>query len=159
MVQGLAAFEARFAAIPLRVRARVQAAMEKVAEEIVADMRRLVRKRRDRRLERSIGWTWGEAPAGSFVIGQVGRADYGSLRLTIYAGGREAFYARFVEFGTRPHSLAKGARKQNRAARMGGGYMHPGARPFPFFYPAWRLWKRKVKSRISAAMRQAIRES
>jgi HK97 gp10 family phage protein len=47
------------------------------------------------------------------------------------------FYARFVEYGTRPHSIAARNRK---SLSLGGFFLnsvdHPGARPRPFMRPA-----------------------
>ncbi len=36
---------------------------------------------------------------------------------------------------------------------------HPGTAPHPFFYAAYRTLKKRVKGRISRAMKKAIRES
>lgn len=133
MVQGLAELERRWSAIPARVKAEVQAAMEATAENVVRDMRKLAPKGDTGRLVRSINWTWGDAPQGAMTIGKstAGRA-YGALTLTIYAGGGDAFYARFQEFGT---------------VEMAAN---------PFFFPAWRIWRRRVRARIAAAVRRAL---
>ena len=74
--------------IPRAVRRRVAAAMEKSAAEIVALAVRFVPVK-DGDLRKSIGWTWGAAPEGSVAIAQ--SPDFGGLRITIYAGNREAF--------------------------------------------------------------------
>jgi len=143
MVDGLDKFNARVAAIPERIRENVQKAMEAAADQIVADMKRLAPKDTGE-LAASIGWTWGEAPAGSMVVGTVGRGtkrraaaggQYASMQITIYAGGGKAFHARFQEFGT---------------AKMPAN---------PFFFPVWRARRRGVKSAISGAIRKALRES
>ncbi|MBF9042955.1 HK97 gp10 family phage protein [Rhodobacterales bacterium HKCCE4037] len=133
-VQGLAEFERRFAAIPVRVREAVRDAMEKGAIDCVAEMRRAA-PFKDGDLRASINWSWGEAPAGAMVIGKVAGNEYGSMRITIFAGGGDAFYARFQEFGT------------------------TDMRANPFFYPVWRVWRRRIRARITRAMRKAIRES
>lgn len=132
-VEGLDRLKARWGAIPERVRSEVADAMEKVAALIVADMRKLAPKGDTGLLGLSIGWTFGEAPKGSMVIGSFKGRSYGGLRVTIYAGGGQAFYARFQEFGT-----------VNMAAN-------------PFFFPVWRVWKPRVKSRIRAAIRRGLR--
>ena len=132
-VEGLAKLQARYAAIPQRIRAEVTAAMEKAAGQIVTDMKRIA-PRDQGDLAASIAWTWGDAPKGSLVIGSLGGgSSYGALRITIYAGGGKAFYARFQEFGT-----------QNMV-------------PHPFFFPVWRVWRRRVQSRIRAAIRRGLR--
>lgn len=133
MVQGLDRLQARWQAIPQKAVANVTAAMEKVAGEIVADMERLAPKGKSRELLGSIGWTWGDAPKGTMTIGSVGGQEYGALRITFYAGGGKAFYARFQEHGT---------------VKMPAN---------PFFYPVWRIWKKRVRARMSAAFRKALR--
>ncbi len=52
-------------------------------------------------------------------------------------GGPDVYYARFVEYGTRPHTIA--AANKGFLAFAGGVYKsveHPGARPKPFLRPA-----------------------
>jgi HK97 gp10 family phage protein len=140
MVEGLARFNARWAAIPERVREEVTRAMETVAPLIVADMRRLAPKGDTLRVASSINWTWGDAPAGTMVLGSFGakggkNVDYGTLRITFYAAGGAAFYGKFHEFGTRKMTAS------------------------PFFYPVWRVWKRRVRSRIRSAISRGIKAS
>lgn len=134
MVKGLDRLNRRWQAIPKNARINVRAAMEDLASDIVEEMWSRA-PFRDGVLSGSIGWTWGDAPAGSMTIGKVGGKEYGAMRITIYAGGGEAFYARFHEFGT-----------QDMPAN-------------PFFFPVWRARKRRVKGRISRAMSKSIRES
>jgi HK97 gp10 family phage protein len=56
------------------------------------------------------------------------------LTATIYAGNDEAYYARWVEFGT-----------VKMAAQ-------------PFFYPSYRALRKKAKSNIKRSVTIAIRE-
>lgn len=121
--------------------------MEEGAAEIVAEMKRMApvlkepdARRRAGALRDSIGWTWGEVPAGTFVIDEIrsGRNagdQYATLRIKIYAGSKEAFYARWQEFGTRNHPAQ------------------------PFFYVAWRKNRAKFRRRIRTQVRRAIREA
>lgn len=134
MVHGLDRLKARFDAIPARVREAARLELEKSAQEIVDTMKRFA-PAESGALRESIGWTWGDAPSGSMTIGTVRGSEYGTMRITIYAGGKDAFYARFQEFGTK-----------NMAAN-------------PFFFPAWRAKKKKVRSRLSRAISKAIREA
>lgn len=46
------------------------------------------------------------------------------------------YYAHLVEFGAKPHSLAKGA-SAKKGKLQGAGSMHPGARKKPFMRPAF----------------------
>ncbi|TWI29738.1 HK97-gp10 family putative phage morphogenesis protein [Paracoccus sulfuroxidans] len=114
-------------------------AMEEEATKIVEQMRTAAPKGETLRLSESIGWTWGEVPAGSFTIAEVrsGRnkgEQYGTLRIKIYAGSREAYYARYHEFGT-----------QKMAAN-------------PFFFPVWKKSKAGFRKRIRNAVKAAVKE-
>lgn len=140
--------EARLAKVPDIARAAATKAMEEGAVEIVAEMKRLVPvlktpdgRRQAGALRDSIGYTWGDVPAGSFVIDEIrsGRNagdQYATLRIKIYAGSREAFYGRFVEFGTKT-----------------------GAPAQPFFFPAWKKMRPEFRARIRAAVKQDIKEA
>jgi len=132
MVQGLAEMNRRWGAIPGKVRAAARDALEDVATDLVNQMR-AVAPRQTGELAASINWTWGDAPAGAMVLGTVRGSDYGTMRITIYAGGGDAFHARFQEFGT---------------VKMAAN---------PFFYPVWRTRRRGAKSKITRAISKAIR--
>lgn len=134
MVDGLDRLNKRWSAIPKRMKDEVRIAMEKAADEVIADMYHLA-PHLTGDLAGSINWTWGDAPAGTMTIASVGGNEYGTMALTIYAGGGNEFYARYQEFGT---------------TKMAAN---------PFFFPAWRIWKRRIVSRISAAMRRAIKSA
>lgn len=79
----------------------------------------------------SIGWTFGNAPKGSLAIGFV---KSGELTVTIYCGDSDAYYARWVEFGT-----------QKMSAR-------------PFFYPAYRALRKRASRRIKGSARKAAKK-
>lgn len=134
MVEGLDRLKARFDAIPVKVREAATKALEESAEEIVQTMRSFAPVD-EGELRDSIGWTWGDAPKGTLTIGTVGGREYGTLRITIYAGGGDAFHARFQEFGT---------------VKMAA---------HPFFFPAWRARKRRIRARISRAISKAIKDT
>lgn len=70
------------------------------------------------------------------------------LTISITAGNKEAYWARWEEFGTAPHI---------NGGRFAGSD-HPGTAPRPFFYPPVRALKRRVKSRITRATKKAARE-
>lgn len=75
---------------------------------------------------------------------------------------RGGWRAKFIEFGTRPHSLAKGAKlggKTRRARRQGQGAQHPGAAPRPFIVPAFQAAKAIFRPRINAAVNRALRHT
>lgn len=142
-VEGAARVRRLLAQIPAKVQEAAQRSLEQSAEEIVQLMRRLA-PRDSGALANSIGWTWGNAPAGSMTLGTVkgGKASgsiYGSMVITIYAGGEgagaDALNARFQEFGTRK------------------------MRANPFFYPAYRANKKRVRSRLTRAIRKALNDT
>lgn len=146
MVKGLASLRRKLTkTIPDRVLAATERAMVKSADEIVASMKAFAPVD-DGDLRDSIGWTWGDPPQGAAIVARSGPSRQTGLRITIYAGNDEAFYARWVEFGTAPHAIGKG-----------GDVQHPGATASPFFFPGYRLNQKRAKSRITRELRKAIR--
>ena len=112
--------------------------MEEGAAEVVAEMKRLAPVDSGA-LRDSINWTWGDVPAGTFTIadirsGKNAGEQYATLRIRIYAGSKQAFYARWQEFGTKDHPAQ------------------------PFFYVAWKKHRAKFRARIRAAVRAAIKK-
>ena len=113
--------------------------MEEGAQEIVDAMKKAAPLQTGD-LRDSIGWTWGEVPAGSFMIDEIrsgkNKGDqYATMRIKIYAGNREAFYARFQEFGTRSQPAQ------------------------PFFFPTWKRERAKFRRRIRERVRKRIKEA
>lgn len=133
-------------AFPPRAEALIRAAMEQSADQTVSMMKSLAPVDSGD-LQMSISWTWGDAPAGSLKIGQI-KSRAGNMRITIYAGGGDAYYARFIEFGTSP--FTSGGRF--------AGAANPGVRAQPFFYVAFRAQRRSAKSRVSRAITRAAKE-
>lgn len=117
-------------------------AMEEGAEDICEYIRMLLRAtftQRSGEMLQSVGWTWGEVPAGTFMIDEIrsGRNkgdQYATLRIKIYAGSKDAFYFRFQEYGT-----------EDIPAR-------------PIFWPAWKAKKAEFRKRIRDRVRAAIRK-
>jgi hypothetical protein len=71
------------------------------------------------------------------------------------------FIWRFLEFGTRPHNVAKGGgtvlgKKQTEGS---GAIMHPGSIAKPHIFPTYRAMKPKIRNRIKNAVNRAIRET
>lgn len=135
MSQGLKSWEQRLRAVPSKVKAEVRIALEKSANEIVATAKQLVPVDSGA-LRDSIGWTWGAAPKGSMTLGKVQTAPNSDrLAITIYAGSSEAFWARWVEHGT-----------VDTPAQ-------------PFFFPAYRMHRRRARNRINRAIRKGLKEA
>lgn len=149
-ILGLDRLRRKLREIPKQAQVEIAKAMEEGAEEIVAMARSLVAVD-EGTLRDSIGWTWGEAPQGSIVLGRVkGRRGRSSsnMRITIFAGNREAFYARWREFGTAPHVNAG----------LYPGTQHPGTPARPFFFVAYRANRKRVRGRVSRAVGKAARK-
>lgn len=140
-MKGEAALKTAMMAIPQKIRDEVARELEAQAVKVVRDMKRLVPVDSGA-LRDSIGWTWGDAPKGAVSVGQVRGRQYARMAITIYAGTRDkslgtadAFYARFQEFGT---------------VKMPAN---------PFFYPAWRANKTRVKAALTRAVKRAVRKA
>lgn len=137
MVQLSPRLQARLAKVPDVARAAAAQAMEEGAAEVVAEMKRLAPVDSGA-LRDSIGWTWGDVPAGTFTIADIRSGknkgeQYATLRIKIYAGSKKAFYARWQEFGTKNHPAQ------------------------PFFFVAWKKMRPKFRARIRAAVKAAIK--
>lgn len=138
---GLARLHRKLQRMPEVAKQQIKAAMERSADEIVAMAKNLAPEKSGA-LRDSIGWTWGKAPKGAMSLGKVAAASLGGeLTITIYAGtrdkqlgDRDAFYARFVEFGTQKMSAQ------------------------PFFFPSYRANKKQAGSRIRRAVTKAAKE-
>jgi len=127
--------------IPKAVREEVAKRMEAYAERIVATMKRRAPKQFGD-LVASIGWTWGAAPAGSIVIGQVGATRYGTMRITIYAGSSSTIVTN-----------ARGLEFQNAFLQEYGTKDMP---PTPYFFVTWRQFRRGAKAATTRAIKKGL---
>jgi HK97 gp10 family phage protein len=66
----------------------------------------------------------------------------------VSAGNTRVRYAHLVEYGTAPHENAG----------LFAGTMNPGAKRQPFFWPAYRLIRRKMRSRATRAISKAVKQ-
>lgn len=123
----------KLTAIPDAVKGEIRKALEEGAEEIARMARSLVPVGSTGHLHDSIGWTWGDSPKGSIAIATVGGPN--DLRIVVYAGDEKAYYARWVEFGT---SL--------------------GQPPQPFFFPAYRAVRKRIKAKVNRAVKAAAKK-
>jgi HK97 gp10 family phage protein len=123
--------------IPEAMRGGIRKVMAEHADEVVAMMKRLVPvSPGGGDLKNSIGWRWGLAgPASEKTVAKIqagGRASE-DLTITIYAGNAEAYYARWVEFGTR--KMAKR----------------------PFFFVSWRASRKMIRRKVQAEIRSVAK--
>lgn len=130
----------KMAALPAVARKVMAEAVQTSADELVALQRRLCPTKTGA-LRDSITVRKGSfSLASSGILAAGGGARSGltvrgddDLTATITAGSKTAYYARFVEFGTLK------------------------TLPQPFFYPPYRLMKRRLKGRISRSARKAAK--
>lgn len=141
MVEGMSALRRRWLSLPDQVRSEIRRALEKTAEEMVDLMRRAAPKQHGD-LAASIDWTWGAAPSGSLSIGTVSDSD-DDMRITIFAGNENTIVRnkRGVEF-------------QNALLQEFGTESMPAS---PYFFPSYRLLKKRGRDRINRAGRAAFR--
>jgi HK97 gp10 family phage protein len=137
----------KMAAMPPAVRSAVKQALAQGADDVTDAMKRLVPVDSGK-LQGSIRQTWGgRKVAYASLSGAASASGDPELTVTISAGDSGVRYAHLVEFGTAPHI---------NGGRFAGS-RHPGAAAKPFFYPAYRANKRRVKARISRATTKAVK--
>lgn len=66
----------------------------------------------------------------------------------ITAGNSKVRYPHLVEYGARPHI----------AGGQFAGAAHPGAPAQPYFWPAFRLMRRRFRARMSRAINKAVKQ-
>jgi HK97 gp10 family phage protein len=127
-ITGLKELHALLQALPVKIEKNIMRAAMRQGAKVIAEQARAnvpVAAPSDRNRERYGGYAG--ALRDSIRVG--GRSRRGRVTAYIRAGGTktkggaDVFYARWVEYGTKPH--ANGRR----------GF-HPGARPHPFLRPA-----------------------
>lgn len=167
-ILGLARLDRKLKRMPAVAKDTIRQAMEQGANEIVGMMKSLAPVD-DGDLRDSIGWTWGKLPKGKRAIGGVTVSPVadlvaslgGDLTITIYAGGGDAYYARFVEFGTKA-SIAQGPapdrRHKSGEVMTKGKGGHAATKAQPFFYVSWRANQKKVKSNVRRAITRAAKQ-
>lgn len=138
----------KIAALPVVARDEIDKSLRTSAGEIVS-LAKAFAPVESGDLQDSIDYTVGDyTPENSNVRGVSGSTGTHDLAVTIHAGDAKAFYAAWVEFGTAPHT--NGGRFE--------GTHNPGMSAQPFFYPAFRLGKKRAKSRISRALTKAAKK-
>ena len=149
-----ARFKRKLSKLPKVVEEAARAAMEDFADQVVAAMRNLVPVKTGA-LRESIDWTWGGPPSDAKIVGHVGGAAQN--RITIFAGSEAAYYARWVEFGTRARAPGK-YRDEHDHKRNAGAGGHAATPAEPFFYPTWRAYKRKLARTVNPKVYSAIKK-
>lgn len=104
-----------------------------------------------------------EKRAASLAPGSIAENVKSDLRETKGGTGIESviqvddFRAGWVEFGTQPHSLAKNA-SVSKSRRQSEGRQHPGSQAQPFFWPAIRGVKKRMRAGLMRSLRKAAKE-
>lgn len=150
-IEGADKLKRQMRIFPKAAREEIEKALTASAEELVKQARTIV-PAEDGDLRDSIGWTFGEPPKGSLVLARAGGTpDWvgANLRITVYAGNERAFYARWVEHGTRPHTNGG----------LFAGTQHPGTRATGFFFGSYRALRRRIRGRISRAINKAAKRA
>jgi len=149
-IEGKDRLRQKLLAMPKVARAQIHDALDVSASEMAETARNFAPKKTGA-LAASIGYTFGDyKPENANVRTFGGGSNVGDpdLMVTIHAGSARAWYAALVEFGTAPHEQPNNPRV---------GYHHPGATARPYFFPAYRLTRKRVKSRITRATTKAAK--
>lgn len=85
------------------------------------------------------------------------KARRGQVLASMKVGGKNAWYAHLVEYGTRPHKITPARAKALRIA----GYTvadvdHPGSRPHPFIRPAFDSKSSAAIAAVAAQIRKRL---
>lgn len=163
-ISGLDKLNAKLFKLPTLAEQEIRKTMESIAEEIATLARSLVPVGRvdGGALKASIGWAWSDkAPKSKFILGRVNGGP-NDLRIVVFAGDDEAFYARWVEFGTKPHTITARDGKTlvgDDGTRYGKSVNHPGVvETQPYFIPAYNAYKKRAARRIGNAVGRSIRK-
>ncbi len=129
--------------MPKFAKEEIRAALAKGADEIVLLARSLAPKDNGA-LARSIGWSWGTVPKGTMILA---KANTGDLSLVVFAGSDEAYYARWLEFGTQKmqahpyffvsyHTQFRRLWQPDFHQRYSPGFEHYSSKRFDIYVPA-----------------------
>lgn len=130
-IEGLDRLRRKLAAIPREVSADMRQAFAQNGDELTTMQKRMVPVD-DRDLQNSIQWAFGDGDGS-----RVGLKGQFGLSIVVMAGtdnDGNAQHARWVEFGTSDGKPAQ-----------------------PFFFPSYRLLKKRMSSRVVRAQNKAIK--
>lgn len=160
---GLRSLQAKIKRMPVEARSAIKQALAESADDIVSTMKNLapVSKSGTRgwppgMLRDSIVATFGDGDVPKYAAfrqkkrgsKRAIKAADPELSVTITAGDEDVRYAHLVEFGTAPR--ANGGKF--------AGTQHPGTAAQPFFYPAYRAHRKRVKARVARATTRAAKK-
>lgn len=155
-------FARKLAAIPDAVVKEMRGALSASASEMV-DVAKRFAPVDSGALKNSIDFTFGDyKPENSNVRAAYGGRGAGGhdLAVTVHAGNAVAWYAGLVEYGTMSHTITA----KNHPVLVANGKVlgksveHPGGAAQPFFGPAFRLTKKRMRARLARGMKAAIKK-
>lgn len=162
-VKGKEKFLRQIEALPNAMKDEIRKALDVSADETTDLMKRFVPVRSGA-LRNSISYTFGEyKPDNAKLRGlQSSGKRATELTVTMHAGDAKAWYAGLVEFGTRAHIILpkqEGGSLHLLDGRVVEKVDHPGATRQSFFFPAYRLGKKRAKSRLARAVRNGAKKA
>ncbi len=146
---GRAHLKKRLLALPETMRSEADDSLSKSADELVAEIKAGAPKNSGD-LRDSIK----KEPLGD---GRVGYKVVGGEK----GPGKKGWYIRFVEHGTKasPGEAPRQNRNFRRTAVLTKGKRaHAATRAFPFFWPAYRRAKSRIRSRLTRALKRGAIE-
>lgn len=145
-IRGRERLLAKMKALPPQVRSAIKQALAQGADEITNMQKRLVPVDSGD-LRDSIAQTWGAGKVRYSSLNAGAETGDPDLTVRLSAGNSKVRYAHLVEFGTAPHI---------NGGKFAGS-QHPGTAAHPFFFPAYRALRKRVKSRITRATNKAAK--
>lgn len=145
-VKGLERFKAALARLPDAAKEAAASAAVQGAEELVSLQKQLVPIDKGDLRDSIVVTPPGQTTPPYSQPG--GSRTAGPIQAIVTAGNTKVRYAHLVEFGTAPHI-------------NGGifeGTKNPGYAAEPYFWPAYRTLRTRIKSRISRKVNKAIKD-
>ncbi len=129
--------------IPESIQEAAKGAITDGCDELVAMMKSRVPSDQGK-LRDSIGWTFGDAPAGAVTVGTVADKKFGQIKATVYAGDETTmvYNSRGIPF-------------QNAKLQQFG--TRGGTPASDYFLGSWQVLKRRIRSRITRKVNAEIR--
>ena len=129
-VKGMRELDAVLKTLPAKIEANIMRGAMRQGAKVVAQYAKIKVQKKSTKLARSVRYN-------TTLDRRVGQ-----VKAYVRAGGKgkkgktvTAFYANFVEFGTKPHIIK--AKPPNTLLAIGVPIVHhPGAKPYPFMRPA-----------------------
>jgi len=162
-LEGMERLKRRIARIPENIREPIKEAVQKNAEQVAGEIRRMAPEDSGR-LKQSVRTEPGRSPMAVLI-----KAGGPLTTVPIREGSGKLWdYALGVEYGVKRHTqqgvfkLDPSINLLTRAGRReakGKQKFHPGTMGTRFFYGTWLVEKRRLRQRLTAAMKRAIAKS